>query len=216
MVRAWQEEGYDVVEGVKQARGSEPMLRRGQARLFYSLLRRLGGIDLRNASDFKLLDRKVLDAWTAMPERNVFFRGMSAWLGFRRKQIPFEVAPRAAGSSGWSAMRRAQLAARGITGTGAPGIVNSIVVTASGLVFGAGHDNQIRAWDSDTGQQLWSSRFGGGFLGSPFMYETSGRTFLVVPAASSAGGGRGTPPPAPLADGEAAGPMGWVAYSLPR
>ena len=56
------------------------------------------------------------------------------------------------------------LAARGITGTGAPGIINSLIVTQSGLVFGAGRDNQIRAWDSETGKQLWSSRFGGSFL----------------------------------------------------
>ena len=55
------------------------------------------------------------------------------------------------------------LAARGITGTGAPAINNGIIVTASGLVFGAGLDNHIRAWDSDTGKPLWSSRFGGNF-----------------------------------------------------
>ena len=73
------------------------------------------------------------------------------------------------------------LAARGITGTGMPGIVNSLIVTESGLVFGAGLDNHIRAWDSDTGRQLWSSRFGGNFLGSPVMYEMAGRQYLVVP-----------------------------------
>ena len=54
------------------------------------------------------------------------------------------------------------------------GTLNGIIVTASGLVFGAGRDNQIRAWDSDTGKQLWSSRFGGNFVGSPVMYEMGG------------------------------------------
>ena len=58
-----------------------------------------------------------------------------------------------------------ELAAKGITGTSMPGIQNSIIVTESGLVFGAGRDNFIRAWDSDTGKQLWSSRFGGNFTG---------------------------------------------------
>jgi quinoprotein glucose dehydrogenase len=105
------------------------------------------------------------------------------------------------------------LAARGITGTGMPGIVNSLVVTESGLVFGAGLDNQIRAWDSDSGRQLWSSRFGGNFLGSPIMYETAGRQYLVVPAASTAGG-RGAGPSAAAPETSAA-PMGWVAYALP-
>ena len=52
-------------------------------------------------------------------------------------------------------------------------------------VFGAGRDNQIRAWDSDTGKQLWSSRFGGDFIGSPVMYQMDGRQYLLVPAAAA-------------------------------
>ena len=106
------------------------------------------------------------------------------------------------------------LAARGITGTGTPGTTNSLVITESGLVFGAGGDNQIRAWDSDTGKELWSSRFGGSFLGSLVMYEMAGRQYLLVPAAASAGGrGRGATPVAAPADQSA--PLGWVAYALP-
>jgi quinoprotein glucose dehydrogenase len=103
------------------------------------------------------------------------------------------------------------LAARGITGTGMPAILNGIVVTEAGIVFGAGRDNQIRAWDSDTGKQLWSSRFGGNFVGSPVMYEMDGRQYLLVPAAGTAAGGRGAVPATP---GTAA-PLGWVAYALP-
>jgi quinoprotein glucose dehydrogenase len=103
------------------------------------------------------------------------------------------------------------LAARGITGTGMAGLLNGVIVTESGIVFGAGGDNQIRAWDSDTGRQLWASRFGGNFVGSPLMYQTGGRQYLLVPAAASAGG-RGVPTPAP----SGGGPMGWVAYALPR
>jgi len=103
------------------------------------------------------------------------------------------------------------LAARGITGTGAPAINNSIIVTESGLLFGAGLDNHIRAWDTDTGRELWSSRFGGNFIGSPVMYLMSGRQYLLVAAAStvapSAAGAPKPPPPA--------APMGWVAYALP-
>ena len=54
-----------------------------------------------------------------------------------------------------------------------------------------GRDNQIRAWDSESGKQLWSSRFGGNFVGSPAMYEMDGRTYLLVPAASTGPTGRG-------------------------
>lgn len=99
-----------------------------------------------------------------------------------------------------------ELAARGITGTGAAGLLNGIIVTQGGLVFGAGRDNQIRAWDSGTGQQLWSSRFAGDFAGSPVMFETGGRQYLLVAAAST--------PPRGAGAGTAA-PLGWVAYALP-
>jgi glycosyltransferase involved in cell wall biosynthesis len=115
IVRAWREERFDVVEAIKTKRGTEPLLARCGARLFYPLFRSLSGFDLEGASDFKLLDRRVLDAWARMGERNVFFRGMSAWLGFRRKTIPFEVAPRAGGKSGWSPWRLLRLAVNGIT-----------------------------------------------------------------------------------------------------
>jgi quinoprotein glucose dehydrogenase len=111
-----------------------------------------------------------------------------------------------------------ELAARGITGTGAPAVLNGIVVTAAGLVFGAGRDNQIRAWDSQTGAQLWSARFGGNFVGSPVMYEMGGRQYVLVPAASTPPRGLGAAPaPAPAAQGNAAAaaPLGWVAYALP-
>jgi len=132
MVRAWRDEGYEVVEGVKVRRGEEPFLARFGARLFYPAFRRLSGFDLEGASDFKLVDRRVLAAWAQMGERNVFFRGMSAWLGFRRKSVPFEVAPRAGGRSGWSAWRLLRLAVNGITAFSSAPLQ---LVTAMGLVF---------------------------------------------------------------------------------
>ena len=91
-------------------------------------------------------------------------------------------------------------------GTRQRGARNGVIVTASGLLFGAGRDNVIRGWNTDTGAQLWSSRFGGDFIGSPVMYETAGRQYLLVPAAS-------TPPQRTAVD--TAGPLGWAAYALP-
>jgi quinoprotein glucose dehydrogenase len=103
------------------------------------------------------------------------------------------------------------LAARGITGTGAPAVNNSIIITESGLLFGAGLDSHIRAWDTDTGKQVWASRFGGTFTGAPVMYRMGGRQYLLVAAAGTAaplpGGGRDSQ--------SAAAPLGWVAYALP-
>jgi quinoprotein glucose dehydrogenase len=105
------------------------------------------------------------------------------------------------------------LVGRGVTGTGVTQMRNSIIVTESGIVFGAGRDNQIRAWDSDSGKQLWSSWFGGNFIGSPAMYEMDGRSYLLVPAAGTAPGGRGAGAGAAVVP--AGAPMGWVAYSVP-
>ena len=98
------------------------------------------------------------------------------------------------------------LVERGVTGTGVPQMRNSIIVTESGLVFGAGRDNQIRAWDSESGKQLWSSRFGRKFVGSPAMYE-DGRPHVLA----GAGGRLSTdwPRRRSCADCRLGTPMGW-------
>ncbi|MDD3958851.1 MAG: glycosyltransferase family 2 protein [Clostridiaceae bacterium] len=101
MIRLWREEGYEIVEGVKSDRGREGVFSRLQAKLFYSMFRRMSGYDLSNASDYKLLDRKVVLKWRTLGEHNTFFRGLSAWLGFRRVSFPFEVAERQTGRSRW-------------------------------------------------------------------------------------------------------------------
>ena len=132
MVQAWREEGYDVVQAMKADRGDEPFLAGIAARGFYALMRRLSGYDLRRASDFQLLDRRVIEAWMRMPERNVFFRGMSAWLGFRRREIPFRVEARAGGRSNWSPLRLARLAVTGITAFSSAPIH---VLTLTGFLF---------------------------------------------------------------------------------
>ncbi len=132
MLRAWREEGCEVVEAVKEERGEESIVARLEAGFFYGLLRRLSGVDLSGASDFKLLDRRVLEAWRSMPERNLFFRGMSAWLGFRRREIPFKVAPRAGGESGWTTGGLVRLALTGITSFSS---VPIHVVTGMGVLF---------------------------------------------------------------------------------
>lgn len=114
MVRLWREEGKEIVECVKQDRGKESLDKAVGSALFYSILNRLSGFDLRGASDFKLLDRKVVQAWREMPERNTFFRGMTAWLGFNRAQISFEVPERADGHSQWSFLGLMKLAVNAV------------------------------------------------------------------------------------------------------
>jgi polyisoprenyl-phosphate glycosyltransferase len=115
MVRLWREEGFDIVEGVKSSRGRESLGSRLNAALFYGLFRRLSGYDLENASDFKLLDRQVVAEWRRLGEHDTFFRGLSAWLGFRRCKVPFEVAERKAGRSKWSPFKLVRLSLNAIT-----------------------------------------------------------------------------------------------------
>lgn len=101
MYSLWKE-GYEVVEGVKSNRGKEGFLYKVFAKLFYSLISDFSKIDMRNTSDFKLLDRVAIDSLLEMPERAPFFRGMSQWIGFKSIQIPYEVAERKLGTSKWS------------------------------------------------------------------------------------------------------------------
>src|SRR5882762_5131212 len=82
MVRLWQTTGADIVEAVKTKRGPESFSGRMGALLFYVVLNKLAGVNLKGVSDFKLMNRRAVDAWHQMRERNVFFRGMTAWLGF--------------------------------------------------------------------------------------------------------------------------------------
>ncbi|MEL1134308.1 glycosyltransferase family 2 protein [Desulfitobacterium sp. THU1] len=115
MVRLWREEGYEVVEGVKVRRGNETLGGKIAALTYYRLFNKATGINLTNASDFKLLDRKVVEAWKTLKETDTFFRGMSAWLGYRRIQIPFEVQERREGISKWSLQSLVKLAIDSIT-----------------------------------------------------------------------------------------------------
>ena len=115
LIEKWRACGADIVQAVKINRGRESVTSKAGAFLFYVILNKLSGFELKGASDFKLINRKVLDTWLAMGERNVFFRGMTAWMGFNAVQIPFEVPDRRTGKSHWSYLTRAKLALIGIT-----------------------------------------------------------------------------------------------------
>jgi len=115
MVRTWLSSGADIVEAVKSRRARESFADKLGALLFYAILNKLSGFDFRGASDFKLMNRKAVSAWLDMHERNVFFRGMTTWMGFTTVRIPFDVVPRSTGQSKWSVLKRVKLALTGIT-----------------------------------------------------------------------------------------------------
>lgn len=101
MYHLW-EEGYEIVEAVKASRGQESLFHAMGAKGFYALISMATGIDMQRASDFKLLDRKAVTTLLNMKEKNVFFRALSSWIGFRTIQIEFEVQERTEGESKWS------------------------------------------------------------------------------------------------------------------
>lgn len=120
MYHLW-EEGYEVVEGIKSSRGRENPMHTLCANSFYSIISKLTGIDMANASDFKLLDRHAVDSLLEMPERAPFFRALSSWIGFRTTSVPFEVQERTVGTSKWSLWSLIKYAIRNITSfSGAP------------------------------------------------------------------------------------------------
>ena len=101
MYRLW-EQGYEVVEGIKEDRGEESGFHRFAANSFYGIISSATGLNMAASSDFKLLDRKVVDTLNQMPERNVFFRALSFWVGFKRAEVSYRVRERTAGESKWS------------------------------------------------------------------------------------------------------------------
>ncbi len=99
MVAKWKQ-GFEIVYAQRLTREGESRFKRATADLFYRLIARLGEVEIpRNVGDFRLVDRRALDAFLAMPERERFVRGMFAWIGFRQAVVTFHRPPRAAGET---------------------------------------------------------------------------------------------------------------------
>jgi polyisoprenyl-phosphate glycosyltransferase len=114
MIARWKE-GCDIVHGRRLSREGEGAFKRWTASIFYKLLGRLSSIDISSdVGDFRLIDRKVLEAFHAMPEQDRFVRGMFAWLGFRQAEVAFHRPPRAAGETKYPLWKMIRLAANGV------------------------------------------------------------------------------------------------------
>lgn len=135
-------EGYEVIEGRKISRGKESVCHSLAAKTFYKLISGATGVDMENASDFKLLDRKAVDVLINMRERNAFFRALSSWIGFKTAYVEFDVREREAGQSKWSTWALTKYAVNNITAfSSAPmqavtvlGAVMLIVAVVFGIV----------------------------------------------------------------------------------
>lgn len=116
MIAKWRE-GFEIVYAQRLSREGESRFKLLTARLFYKALRKLTAVDIpENVGDFRLVDRKALDAFRAMPERDRFVRGMFGWMGFRQAAVPFHRLERAAGETKYGLKKMLRLAFDGIVG----------------------------------------------------------------------------------------------------
>ena len=131
MYELW-EQGFEIIEGVKRSRGKENIIYKGFARLFYKLISHSTGIEMYRSSDFKMLDRKVVDEYVKLTERNIFFRALSSWLGYKSAVVEFDVKERASGTTKWSIKSLVKYAIGSICSfTTAP----MQLITLSGVIF---------------------------------------------------------------------------------
>ncbi len=132
MYNLWMTDQFDIIEARKTSRGKESFIHAFFAKLFYKLLKSTSGMNLEGASDFKLLDRKVVDTINQMPERLTFFRALSSWVGFRTTQVYFDVGERYAGQSKWSYMK---LFGYSLNSIASFSTLPMQLVTLSGVIF---------------------------------------------------------------------------------
>ena len=114
MIEKWQE-GYKIVETVKKSRGKESFLYKISTGLFYKTLKKMSGLDMANSSDYKLLDRTVVDKIKEFKEGQLFFRGLVDWVGYERYVLKIDVREREIGKSKFKFKSLFKLALNAIT-----------------------------------------------------------------------------------------------------
>ncbi len=102
LVKKWQQ-GYDVVYATRRSREGETWLKRATANLFYRTIGKMSRVPIpNNTGDFRLLDRRVVDALKLLPERTRFMKGLFAWVGYRQTSVMFDRSARHKGVTTWN------------------------------------------------------------------------------------------------------------------
>ena len=115
MIKLW-EDGYDDVYAKRKSREGETWLKKSTSRWFYSILDKLSSVEIqRDTGDFRLLDRRSVEALKTLRESNRYTKGMFSWIGFKKKEIFYDRDPRAAGETKWNYPKLINLAIEGIT-----------------------------------------------------------------------------------------------------
>ena len=115
-VRLWQHDSADVVYGQRTVRDGETWLKKLTASVFYRLMQRFGRVKIpRDTGDFRLMDRRAVDALNKLPEKHRFMKGLFTWIGFNQVAIPYRRDPRYAGATKVSYWRLWNFALEGVT-----------------------------------------------------------------------------------------------------
>ncbi len=198
LIRHWHE-GYDVVYAKRLSREGESFLKKTTARLFYRLIRRIGGrVKIpEDTGDYRLIDRRALDALSRLREQHRFMKGIFAWIGFRQKAVLYRREARHDGSSKWSYWQLWNFSLEGITGftIGPLKIATYIGMVTALFAFGYGiyiivdtmlYGNPVAGYPSLMvavlmlgGLQLMTIGIVGEYLGRVFN-ETKGRPLYLV------------------------------------
>jgi polyisoprenyl-phosphate glycosyltransferase len=139
MIAHW-EAGYDDVYAKRRSRDGESWLKKTTASLFYRLLRQSARVEIQeDTGDFRLLDKRCVEALKQLRESQRYTKGMFSWIGYKKKEILYDRDPRAAGTSKWSYRRLVELAIEGLTSfTTAPLRIASVlglVVSLSAFIY---------------------------------------------------------------------------------
>ena len=198
LIAAWQQ-GYDVAYAQRSVRHGESFIKRATAHAFYRVMQHLGGkVQLpRDTGDFRLMSRRSLDALLQLREQHRFMKGLFAWVGYPSIAVPYERAPRAAGTTKWNWWKLWNLSLEGITSfTVGPlkiatylGLVVSILAAiylaqllVRTIFFGnpvAGYPSLMAAVLFLGGVQMMMLGIIGEYLGRVFN-ETKGRPLYIV------------------------------------
>ena len=115
MIEFW-EQGFDDVYAKRESRDGETWLKKATSKWFYSILDKISHIEIqRDTGDFRLLDRRAVEALKTLRESNRYTKGMLSWVGFKKKEITYKRDPRAAGETKWNYFKLLNLAIEGIT-----------------------------------------------------------------------------------------------------
>ncbi|MFP3122212.1 glycosyltransferase family 2 protein [Ectobacillus funiculus] len=197
MIYYW-EKGYDDVYAKRSSRAGETWLKKWTANSFYSILNKITNVPIqKNTGDFRLLDRRCINALKLLRETQRYTKGMFSWIGYNKKEILFDREPRAAGETKWNYFKLFNLAIEGITSfTTAPlrlsaisGFIVSfvafcylILIVAKTLLFGEtvqGYPSLMAVILFLGGIQLLSLGIIGEYLGRVFN-ETKKRPLYFV------------------------------------